>query len=225
MEILNFTFKSQLIISTNYLLLSCLNNSSNIKNVHQQLTMFTKPSAILIFTDTGSYRSLTIVLEINNGIHLLANFDYAYLRNRNATQCLCWLWFLQPSKDEIFHPTKIASFDNLQMTEASHLKTCKLKCKTCRQCWKQKRCWETTSWVLYGLIKELEKKHIQFSILFCESQKQKNATVVKHASVMFINFYPTFLYLGNLTAITRLNRMSWWHFRTYCKTYYNRLIF
>ena len=86
MEILNFTFKSQLIISTNYLLLSCLNNSSNIKNVHQQ---FTKPSATLIFTDTGSYRNLTIVLEINNDIHLLANFDYAYLRNRNATQCLC----------------------------------------------------------------------------------------------------------------------------------------
>ena len=61
MEILNFTFKSQLIISTNYLLLSCLNNFSNMKNVHQQLTMFTKLSATLIFTDTKSYRNLTVL--------------------------------------------------------------------------------------------------------------------------------------------------------------------
>ena len=89
MEILNLTCKSQLIISTNYLLLSCLNNFSNIKNIHQQLTMFTKLSATLIFTDTRSYRNLTIVLEKNDDIHLLANFDYAYLRNRSATQCLC----------------------------------------------------------------------------------------------------------------------------------------
>ena len=89
MEILNLTFKSQLIISTNYLLLSCLNNFSNINNIHQQLTMFTKLSATLIFTDTGSYRNLTIVLEKNDDIHLLANFDYAYLRNCSAAQCLC----------------------------------------------------------------------------------------------------------------------------------------
>ena len=132
--------------------------------------------------------------------------------------------FLQPSKDEVFHATKIASFDSLQMTEAIHFQTCKFKCKTWRQCWKQKRYWKTTSSVLYGLIKELEKKHIQLSVLICERQKQKNTTVIKDVSVMFINFYPTFIYLGNLTAITRLNRMSCWHFRTYCKTYDNRLI-
>ena len=89
MEILNFAFTSQLIIYTNYLLLSCLNNFSNIQNVHQQLIMFTKFSATLIFTDTGSYRNRTIVLEKNHDIHLLANLDYAHLRNRNATQCLC----------------------------------------------------------------------------------------------------------------------------------------
>ena len=135
--------------------------------------MFTKLSATLIFTETGSYRNRTIVLEKNDDIHLLANFDYAYLRNCNATQCLCWFWFLQPSKDEVFHPTKIVSFDSLQMTEASHLQTCKLKCKTWRQCWKQKRNWEKTSWVIYGLIKGLEKKHIQLSVLICERQKQK----------------------------------------------------
>ena len=124
--------------------------------------MFKKLSASLIFTDTGSYRNVTIVFEKNDDIHLLTNFDYAYLCNRKATQCLCWFWFLQASKDELFHSTKTASFDSLQMTEASHFQTCKLKYKTWRQCWKQKRHWETTSWVLYGLIKELEKKMYSF---------------------------------------------------------------
>ena len=165
------------------------------------------------------------MLEKNDDLHFLANFDYAYLRNRNDIQCPCWFRFLQPNKDEVCRPRKIVSFDSLQMTEASHSQTCKLKWKTWRRCWKHKKYWETTSWVLYGLIKEFEKKHIQLSVLICERQKEKEATVIKDASVMFNNFYPVFIYLGNLTAITRINRMSWWHFSTYCKTCYHRLIF
>ena len=54
MEILDFTFKSHLIFSANCMLLSCLNNFSDIKHLNQQLTMFTKLSATPIFTDTGS---------------------------------------------------------------------------------------------------------------------------------------------------------------------------
>ena len=106
------------------------------------------------------------------------------------------------------------SFTNLQIdmqNVASMLKTKKvLRNNELISLWLNQRTWKET--------------YTAFCLNLWTSEAKK-CNVIKDASVIFINFYPTFIYLGKSTAITRLNRISWWHLRTYCKTYYNRLIF